>query len=538
MGVVHRAQREVLRGPLTTRFRFVVALVLVAFTVAGCQPQRDASTLRLTLTSEPATIDPSKATDVASFVVVSNLFEGLTRYDDALEVQPAVASSWSFDDDMTRITFHLRDDALWSDGRPVVAGDFVYAWRRLVDPATAAEYAYFIYDVAGAEAVNTGQAPVEALGVRAPDEHTLVVDLIRPAPWFPHVTTFMSTFPLRRDVIEAEPLAWTEPEHLVSNGPFRLAAWQHDAVLRLERSQTYHLAPVQLAAAELLVVRQANTAYSLYETGDVDVVLDLLPLAIPSVRGRDDYVNLATLEARYVGFHQAAPPLDDVRVRRALVQAVDRDEVARVLGGGERPLASFLPPGMFGHAPDIGLAFDPDAARAELAAAGYPGGDGFPELELLYRSGDDWRLQAENLQEQWRRQLGIPIRVVVHDQAAFFRRIADDPPPMHLARWIADFPDPENFMSLFTSGSGNNHLAFSDPDYDALVDRAATTREPEARRAAYDRTQRLLVEDHVAIAPVYAGATNAMVRDTVRGLSLNAMGVVYLRDVSVESRAQ
>lgn len=537
MGVVHRAQREVLRGPLSRRLALFGALIALVALVASCSRARDAATLRLTLTSEPATIDPSKATDVASFVVVSNLFEGLTRYDDALEVQPAVASSWDFDDDMRRITFHLREDALWSDGRPVVADDFVYAWRRLVDPETAAEYAYFIYDVAGAEAVNSGEAPVESLGVRALDDHTLEVDLVRSAPWFPHVTTFMSTFPLRQDVVEAHPLAWTEPEHLVSNGPFRLAEWQHDAVLRLERSATYHLAPVTLAAAELLVVRQANTAWSLYETGDVDVVLELLPLAIPSVRDRSDYVNLATLESRYVGFHLDTPPLDDLRVRRALVRAIDRTEVTRVLGGGERPLSSFLPPGMFGHAPDIGLTFDPEAAQADLAAAGYPGGDGFPELELLYRSGDDWRLQAENLQDQWRRNLGIGVQVVVHDQAAFFRRIADEPPPMHLARWIADFPDPENFMSLFTSGAGNNHLGFADDEYDRLVDTAATTREPGARRDAYDRTQRLLIEDHVAIAPVYAGATNAMIRPNVRGLSLNAMGVVYLRDVSIDAGA-
>jgi oligopeptide transport system substrate-binding protein len=145
-------------------------------------------------------------------------------------------------------------------------------------------------------------------------------------------------------------------------------------------------------------------------------------------------------------------------------------------------------------------------------------------------------MQAENLQEQWRRNLGITVRVVVHDQSAFFRRIADDPPPMHLARWIADFPDPENFMSLFTSLSGNNHIGFADARYDELVSTAATMRAADERADTYGATQRLLVEDHAAIAPVYAGATNALIHPRVRGVSLNAMGVVYLRDVTVTER--
>ena len=157
-----------------------------------------------------------------------------------------------------------------------------------------------------------------------------------------------------------------------------------------------------------------------------------------------------------------------------------------------------------------------------------------PAVELLYRSGDDWRLIAENVQEQWRRELGIDVDVVVHDQAAFFRRIAEEAPPaMHLARWIADFPDPENFMSLFTSGSGNNHLGFDSPRYDELVDEAVRVQDAPARLAMYDEAQRILLLDQVAIAPIYVNALNWMIAPRVEGLEVNPMGVLYLRDVRV-----
>ncbi len=514
--------------------RALLVVVFCAALTAGCRAERDAATLRIALTNEPATLDPGRATDVQAFYVLSNLYEGLTRYGHGLQVEPAVASSWTFSDDLRRITFHLRDDVVWSDGRPVVAADFVYAWRRLLDPETAAEYAYFLYDVVGAEAVNNGELPPDELGVAAPDDHTLVVDLERPATYFPHITTFMVTFPLREDVIAAHPWSWTRPEYAVTNGPFLLDAHRPDDRIVLRRNPAYTIAPVHLERAELLVVREANTAWALYDRGDIDVVTELLPLAIPAVRDRADFRNEAALEVRYVAFASQTPPMDDARVRRALALAIDTEQLVDVLGGGQQPARTWLPPGMFGYDPELALRCERDAARALLAEAGYPQGDGFPAVELLYRSGDDWRMIAENVQEQWRRELGIDVEVVVHDQAAFFRRIAEDAPPaMHLARWIADFPDPENFMSLFTSGSGNNHLGFSSPRYDELVDDAVRTQDAAARLAMYNEAQRILLLDEVAIAPLYVNALNWMIAARVDGIEVNPMGVLYLRDVRV-----
>jgi oligopeptide transport system substrate-binding protein len=518
-------------------FRFVAALVVTMAVFAACN-QAERAALRVAITAEPASLDPSLATDIQSFYVLGNLFEGLTRYGDNLAIEGGVAERWEFNNDRTQITYYLRDDARWSDGEPVTADAFVYAWRRLLDPETAAEYAYFLYDVASAIEVNEGTAPVESLGVRAPDPHTLVVDLARPAAFFPHITTFMATFPLREDVITAHPLDWTEPTNIVGNGPYVLRDWRHDERLRLSKNPHYPDA-APLPSADFVVVRDAGTAWALYETQQIDVVLELLPLAIPFASPRDDYRNVPLLEVRYVAFDQAHPPFDDPNVRRAFALALDRDALANVLGGGQVPQASWLPPGVFGHNPATALQADHDAARVALAEAGYPAGAGFPTVELLFRTGDDWRLMAEALQSQWQQVLGVQIDVVVHDNAAFFRRIAEDsPPPMHLARWIADYPDPENFMSLFTTTSGNNNTGFSDARFDELVSSAVALDDGPERAAAYDEAQRRMLVDNVAIAPLFVNAQNAMVSPRLEYLDLNALGVLQLRTARLAPEAR
>ena len=186
--------------------------------------------------------------------------------------------------------------------------------------------------------------------------------------------------------------------------------------------------------------------------------------------GEPEYFNGSKLEVRYVAFRLDEAPVDDVRVRKALAMSIQRTEIPNALKGGELPTKSWLPPGMFGYDATIGHGYDPDAARALLADAGYPDGSGFPPTTLLFRAGDDWKLAAENLQQQWKRELGIDITIETREQKAFFGEIdGEAPPPAHLARWVADFPDPENFMSLFKSNSGNNSLGFGSGRYDELV---------------------------------------------------------------------
>lgn len=511
-----------------------VALLALALGVGGCdsgsvaQPER----LRVALPGQPASLDPNKATDAISSAVLTQMHEGLTRHSAGLEVKPALAERWEFAPDLKTVTFTLREGLAWSDGAPLTAQHFVDGWMRLLDPATAAEYAYFLYDVVGAEAYNTGKGPADAVGLEAVDARTLRVKLARPAGYFPHIATFMVTYPIRLDVIRAHGDAWTEPEHAVVSGAFRPVTWEHEYKITLEPNPHYALSAPRVKRLEMFMIAEKATALNLFVTGRMDVVLDMLPIAIPNYRGDAAYHNGPKLEVRYVGLRVDRPPLDDVRVRKALALALRRDEVPKVLKGGELPTATWLPKGMFGHNGGIGLGYDPERARALLAEAGYPGGEGMPELTLLFRAGDDWRLWAENTQQQWKRELGITVRIQTREQKVFFQEIdGPKPPPMHLARWIADFPDPENFMGLFTSKSGNNSLAFASSAYDVLVSEAATERDPVKRQAGYDRAQRILLEDEAAIIPVYTGAQNILRNPRLEGLEFNAMDTLYLNQV-------
>lgn len=477
-------------------------------------------------------LDTNRAYDAIAGFMLMQMHEGLTFHSPELVPQPGLAESWKFNDDFTEITFTLRPDLKWSDGQPLVASDFEYSWKRLLNPETAAEYAYFMYDIAGAEPYNAGKAGVEQVGIETLDDRRIRVKLRRPAPFFPHITTFMVTYPVRRDLIEEHGDAWTEPGNIAVTGAFIPTRHQHEYRMTLAPNPHWALGEQQVDQLEIYMTAEKSTALNLFVTGHMDIVLDMLPLAIPAYRGLNDYYNGPKLEVRYIGLRLDDPAMKDVRVRQALAKSIQRDEFPEVLKGGEIPTKTWLPRGMFGHAPEIGLDYAPDEARALLADAGYPAGKGFPGFLLLFRAGDDWSLLAENLQQQWKRELGIDVEIQVREQKAFFREIdGEQPPPAHLARWIADFPDPENFMSLFKSNSGNNSLKFASRQFDALVESAVQTDDDDERLRIYSEAQRILVVEEAAMIPIYTAAQNILRRDGLENLEFNAMGDARLGNV-------
>lgn len=510
---------------------FVLFLIAVICSCSGEQVPRD-RILRVAVPGQPAVLDTNKAYDAIAGFMLMQMHEGLTFHSAELVPQPGLAESWAFNDEFTEITFTLRPDLKWSDGEPLEASDFEYSWKRLLDPETAAEYAYFLYDVDGAEEYNSGEAGVDGVGIEAVDARTLRVKLRRPAPFFPHITTFMVTYPVRRDLIEKHGESWTEPGNIAVTGPFVPIKHEHEYRMTLAPNPHWVLGEQQVDQLELYMTAEKSTALNLFVTGHMDIVLDMLPLAIPAYRGEPGYYNGPKLEVRYIGLRLDHPPMDDVRVRKALAKSIQRTEFPEVLKGGELPTKTWLPKGMFGHAPDIGHSYAPDEARKLLADAGYPDGKGFPDVLLLFRAGNDWSLLAENLQQQWKRELGISVEIQVREQKAFFREIdGEKPPPAHLARWIADFPDPENFMSLFKANSGNNTLKFASDEYDELVENAVRTDDDNERMRMYSEAQRILVIDEAAMIPIYTAAQNVLRREGLTNLEFNAMGDARLGQV-------
>lgn len=527
----------------TDRAGGVVPALIVALLLAGCHPGNEGQhrtgaahphLVRLTLSAEPPTVDWTLATDNVSITVIQNLMEGLTQFDDQLRVVPALAERWTISRDGRIYTFHLRRDARWTDGRPVTASDFVASWRRLLDPRTGAEYAYFLYDVENARDYNAGKiTDSEKIGVRAPAPDRLEVRLAKPVVFFPALLTFAVTFPLRQDVIGRYGDHWTDPEHIVTLGAYRLAGWRHEYKLELEANPDFYEGRPAIDRLEMFIVNERTTALTLYETGDIDLV-SLPPEAIPAYSGRTEFHRAPLYRGYYFGFNVTKRPFDDVRVRRAFSLAIDRRELPAILKGGETPTASWIPQGMFGANERIGLWYDPDRARALLAEAGYSGGRGFPEISAVFNTDPVNALIAENLQAQWKRTLGIHVSLDNVEWKVYLRRLATDPPALYRLGWGADYPDPDNFMVLFTSKSGNNHTRWGDRAYDALVARAAVERDPGQRAALYDEAQRILLERDAAIMPLFVAVQNLVIDPRLRGVRLDPMEILIFKHAQFE----
>jgi oligopeptide transport system substrate-binding protein len=486
--------------------------------------------LRINLGTEPPTLDWTRATDSVSIQVIDQLMRGLTQLGPDLQPVPALAERWHVTPDGRVYTFYLRHGVRWTDGEPLRAEHFVYAWRRLLDPQTAAEYAYFLFPVRGARAYNAGELlDPNTIGVRALDDRTLRVELEGPLVYFPSITTFMVTYPARRDVIEAYGERWTEPAHIVTLGPFRLEAWEHEYRILLRPNPDYFAGPPRLGQIAAYMVTEGSTALILFEQGILDIVR-VPPLEIRRLSNHPGYRRIPALRGYYYGFNTEEPPFDDPRVRRAFGMAIDRRELPKVLRGGELPASFWIPPGMPHHNPGIGLRFDAEAARRLLREAGIDPEELTP-IRVVYNTDQTHRLVAQNIQKQWQTNLGVRVELESREWKVFLKELVVKPSPVYRLGWGADFPDPDNFMSLFTSYSANNHTRWGSPRYDRLVQQAARARDPSRRQELYDEAQRILCEREAPIIPLFVSAINLLVSERVRGFEPNPMDLVFFDGV-------
>ncbi len=525
------------RTPLGSGARRIFLLLFLPLFVAACSqtPAEKGSRFRMAIANEPPTLDWTLATDSVSFNILTNIMEGLTQYSEDLQPVPAVAKRWEFSGDGRVITYFLRDDVFWSDGKRVTAKDFEYSWKRLLNPQTAAQYAYFLFDIENAAEYNSGKIRDPAkVGVRALAADVLEVRLKRPVVYFPSITTFMVTFPQREDIVTRYGDTWTEPGKIVTNGPFTVAEWEHEYKLVLKANDRHYEGRPKLDTVILYVVEERTTALTLYETGELEII-ELPPVAIPHYRDSPEFAGKPQLRGYYYGFNVQKPPFDNVLVRRAFSHAIDRSRIPMILKGEEIPTSSWIPKGMFGYNPDIGLKFDPEKARQLLAEAGYPDGKGLPPVKAVYNTQTRNRLIAEFLQGQWKQHLHVPVALESKEWKVFLSQLDTDPPGLFRLGWGADFPDPENFMNLFLSTSGNNRLRWSNAQYDHWVALGPTIQDSVKRQALYDRAQILLTETDAAMIPLFISVQNLLIKPYVRGLKLNSMELLYLKRLHLDS---
>jgi len=522
--------------------RYFAAFFLLI--LASCKPAPQAGDnqiFRVNLGTEPPSLDWSLATDHVSFNVIANLMVGLTEFDRNLKPAPVVAKSWEVHDGGKRIIFHLRDDVLWSDGAKVRAADFEYSWKRLLNPKTASEYAYILFDIVNAEAYNQGKITDDSLvGVKAQDDFTLEVTLRSPVSYFLPLTTFEVTYPQRKDIIEKFGSRWTEPGNIVTNGPFLLSSWQHDNKIELEPNARFFLGKPVIEKVEMLMIKEKTTALSMYEQGQLDFIDNhsIPALEKPRLAKMRGYKAVPQLRGYYYGFVINRKPFDDVRVRKAFSMAVDRGVFPKILHGGEQPASCWIPPGMLAHNPKIGLTFNPPEARRLLREAGYRDGKGFPAITLAYNGDEeDHKIVAEAVQGLWKKNLGVLVRLDNQEWKVYLKKLQADPPHVFRLGWGADYPDPDNFMKVFTAVSGNNNTRWKNARYDRILDSAATEPKSERRAKLYDEAQKILCETDLPIIPLFTVTETTVLSPRFTGLEYNSMSRLLLQRVTPKNAA-
>jgi oligopeptide transport system substrate-binding protein len=633
----------------------IVAALLAALTIAGLtfSTTRDLpADFVLANGTELQSLDPQLTTGEPEARVQEALFEGLTRFDPAtFRPAPGVAESWDISEDGTLYTFHLRPAARWSDGHPVTAHDFVYSWKRLLDPAVGSECAYMLFPVRLAEAYNTFAEhaaalekrarpalaaliregkPVEARrfqqylleqkvtdplraadvpelepllgrragsvtpaelraferglasatekllaglreakqrfgvdrGVVAKDDHTLLVELRAPTPYFLELMSHHSSYPVPRRLTEDPKVRdrWFFAEHIVGNGPFRLARWVVNDRIRLEKSATYWgRDEVRAERVDVLATESLTTTLNLYLTGAIDWLPKSYPQELaPLLRKRPDFYAAPGLVVYYYRLNTTRPPLDDPRVRKALSLAIDRKLITeQVLGLGQLPAYSFVPPGLPGYTPPkTALRHDVDEGRRLLAEAGYPGGKGFPRIGILYNTSEDHKRLADVVADQVRRALGIEISAYNQEWQSYIATTRAVDYEVARAGWIGDYVDPNTFLNMWVTNGANNYTGYSDATYDRLIQQAgdvslltrspertlAAAREPDVlrtllaaldqgslaeRRQARERlrmqlfkeAEAILFNDAFPIIPIYFYVNGGLIDPRVRGFS-------------------
>ena len=513
----------------------IVALVLGSCGFTGDLSRFGDDVLVMSNLAEPGSLDPALQSGVEEQRITLALFEGLLSYDPkTLRPRPGLAERWDVSRDGKTWTFHLRPST-WSDGRSLTSADFVYAWRRVLDPpgthregsadyAVASPYADLMDVIVGARKYRRGEVDdFAAVGLATPDSQTLEVHLEQATPWFADLVCFPTFMPVPRHVVEHERERWTHAGVMVSNGPFVLDERRPGAFLRVRKNPRYWDAEtVRLESLVYLSTDRVDTALDQYLAGESDWVRGFNPLKARAWRA-DPELGRALHAPDYLGtyflrFNVRRPPLDDVRVRQALTLAVDREAITRNLTAmGEKPATGIMPPCLVTDPPwrslrGRGLDHDPHRARALLAAAGFPAGKGFPLLTYSFNSDVKNRAIAEAIQAMWKDVLGIRVELLNREKRVHLARERAGDYDISRGSWIGDFNDPVTFLDFMRSGAGNNRTGWSSRRFDELLDAARTESDSAQRIALLQAAEEILMVDEAPLLPIFHFTTAYVLR--------------------------
>lgn len=492
-------------------------------TAAGSSASSSAAGTAKQLVAEigpnPETIDPALNSAVDGGNMILFAFDCLLNVDKDNKIIPGAAESYDVSDDGLTWTFHLRDGLKWSDGSALTAKDFVYSWKRVADPATAAPYGETVLGmVKGFDEAAKGN--VDALGVSAPDDTTFVVQLAHPCAYFDKLAAFATLAPVNQATIEKNGDSWaTQPDTYICNGPFYISEWVPSSYIVFTKNPYYRDADsVKLDSIKLLLMEDSNAAYGAYKTGEAMMIKDVPTAEIPSLQGNSEFHVDPDLGTYYVSLNDSLPQFSDSRVRMALSLAIDRKYVANTLMQGVyTPAPNFIGTGVSdwdgsnfmdnsnGGKPYIDVDdFQGNLAKAKqlMSDAGYPNGEGFPVINYSTNDAGYHKVVAQYLQQAWK-ELGITVNVNVVEWASFtpMRRAGDYEASRN--GWLFDYNDASNMLDLLYSTNGNNDGKYNNPEYDAVMDKAAAEVDPETRSGYLHQAEDILMNDAACIPIAY-----------------------------------
>lgn len=553
----------------------VFALLAFSLVFVGCSKKEEGAVannaqqtatksfdLNVCVASEPQTIDPALNSAVDGAIMTQHFFEGLMKWADSgkpvndkgnmnyAELVNGQASSYQkvvHDDGTVTYTFKIRPDAKWSDGKAVTANDFVYSWRRLADPNTAADYCYMIDMVKGYADVNSGKADPSTLAVSAPDASTFEVVLTYDCPYFLEICAFPAAFPVREDVVSAEPDTWTTSngsKNYITNGPWKMAEWVHDSYIKMVPNE-YHYDVANLGPDSITfrLMADSNAMLAGFRSNDLQYINQVPVDETPSLIASGELDIVDYIGTYYVSYQTQAEPFDDWRVRKAFTLAIDSKYIVeQITQSGQVPATGFVPAGVYDANPTgddfrtVGGDYweapltdeiyqkNCEEARQLLADAGYPNGEGFPVVTYLYNTGDAHKAVGEALQQMWQKALNVTVQLQNQEWNAFLETRKNGDFQVARNGWIADYNDPISFLDMWLTGGGNNDGQYSNPEYDAAIKEAKSSADPAVRMAAMHRAEDIIMGEDWALGPIYFYTNSYMLKENIKGAFYTPLG--------------
>ena len=515
----------------------VILLMLSSISCSKGKNENDGIIVNLSV--EPKTIDPSLNAQIYGVIYISHVFEGLTVRDRNNKVVPGVAEDWEISADGKTYTFFLRTNSTWSDGKPVVAEDFVYSWQRQVDPKVASEYSYQHEPVKNAMAITRGEMPVDSLGVKALDDHTLVVELEAPTAYFLEVAAFPTFAPLRKDIIEQYGDSWTlKPETYIGNGPYIMSERNIDENIIMVKNPNYWNAD-SIVTEKITFVFMQNGAAAVagIKDGSLHMAYEPPQQDIPTLL-EEGLIQIKPLIATYYyPINVTNEYLKDPKVRKALSLAIDRNYIVEnVTKGGQKPASGWVPyavndvDGDFringGDLYDVskeGYSNNVEMAKQLLAEAGYPNGEGFPVIEFKTDPGNHVGI-FEAVQQMWKEHLNIDSTITQIDNALLGQTLLEKNFMIGRLYWSADYSDPMSMMSLFTSYNTQNNGGYSNQRYDELIGEAMSTDDNNIRMKAMHEAEKILIQEDMGAIPIYFFTEPLLVNPKLKDVVYNPLG--------------